>query len=146
MNTKQLENVLGRICKTTTHGVYACDTLPATENYPALYIVNTDDSNLPGQHWIAIYLESTHFGEYFDSYGEEPKNDFVEYMNKHCKKWLYNAKQIQSVITAFCGFYCLFYAFLRCNRGMTLKDICSIFTNDTCLNDAMVHRFVCKRL
>ena len=38
-------------------GVLASNDLPNTiKHKPVFYIVNTDPSNMPGQHWIVIYI------------------------------------------------------------------------------------------
>ena len=41
-------------------GVYACDQLSFIElnKYPKSFVVNTDPMELPGTHWIAIYLRN----------------------------------------------------------------------------------------
>ena len=104
MNTSKLEKKLKRICKNVTSGVYARNTLPRTMTYSAMYIVNmapnrsnqSDPIELPGRHWIAIYLESEDYGEYFDSYGQELDLDFIAHMNGRCKKWLFNSKQLRA--------------------------------------------------
>ena len=63
-------------------------------------------------------------------------------MNKHCVDWLFNARQLQSVISSYCGFYCCFYCVLRC-RGVDLARIVNSFTSDTGFNDSIVRNFVC---
>jgi len=55
---------------------------------PRLMIVNTDPSYEAGEHWIAIYVDSTGCrGEYFDSFGRRPPAMFEAYMNVNC--WNY---------------------------------------------------------
>lgn len=54
-------------------GVFAADTLPRTlHKRPALIICNTDPIALPGQHWVACYVDKDGHGEYWDSYGGKP--------------------------------------------------------------------------
>ena len=44
------------------------------------YVINTDESHLPGTHWIAVYFpEDKNNGvEYFDSYGLPPLEQCYE--------------------------------------------------------------------
>ena len=49
-------------------GIFAMDTLPQRVlHLPLLLIVNTQTSNLPGEHWKAIYISTDKSGEVFDS-------------------------------------------------------------------------------
>jgi len=45
------------------------------------------------------------------------------YLDKHCVHWSYNDVQLQSVVSRFCGHYCVLYCILR-SRGI---DMCSMF-------------------
>jgi hypothetical protein len=54
-------------------GVFSRDTLPnRVERYPCVYVVNTDVSHRPGQHWVAIVLRNPPYGVFFDSFGRTP--------------------------------------------------------------------------
>ena len=139
MNSDQIEHILKNV--DNFQGVFSVDTLPSQ---PRLLVCNTDPSTKPGSHWISIYVdEKTGRGEYFDSFGRPPERVFATYMNRYCTVWTCNCKQLQSVISSFCGFYCCFYCICR-NRGMDLPKIVSCFTNDTGFNDYIVHNFVCQ--
>ena len=140
MNGSSIEKALDR-CRPTFRGVYSIDTLPT--NGRGLMVVNTDPSDRPGTHWIAIYVDSEGIrGEYFDSLGREPHAIFRRYLQKNCEDWIYNERQIQSVASRFCGHYCVYYCTLRCH-GVDLRRIVSHFTDDTGFNDVLVHDFVC---
>jgi len=49
----------------------------------------------------------------FDSFGHRPNADFERYMNRHCVSWNFNAKQLQSVVSKFGGYYCIYFCILR---------------------------------
>ena len=69
---------------------------------------------MPGEHWVAIYVDDDRrYGEYFDSLGRAPTRLFERYMNEHCREWTYNRKQLQSIISRFCGHYCACFGFLE---------------------------------
>ena len=137
MNTDQIVRILKHVNK--FQGVFSADTLP---DYPRLLVCNTDPSTKPGIHWIAIYVNDGR-GEYFDSFGRPPEGVFETYMNRHCTVWTFNKRQLQSIISSFCGFYCCVYCICR-SRELDLPRIVSMFTNDTGFNDYIVHRFICQ--
>ena len=145
MNTREIEKFLtaDRICQRIFQGVFSMDTLPCN---PRLLICNTDPSTKAGEHWIAIYVDEYGRGEYFDSFGRPPNEHFASYMNKHCGlSWTFNKRQLQSIISSFCGHYCCFYCMYR-SRNVDLNAIVKHFTNDTSFNDSIVHAFVCNKI
>jgi hypothetical protein len=141
MNTRDIDRFIraDKPCREIFQGVFSIDTLP---DKPRLLVCNTDPSNKPGKHWIAIFVDSKRRGEYFDSFGRKPAKAFENYMNEHCADWTFNAKQLQSIVSNCCGFYCCFYCALRC-RGFDLTRVVKIFTGDTGFNDSIVQGFVC---
>ncbi len=141
MNTREIDRFLRTdgACCGIFQGVYSIDTLPKK---PRLLVCNTDPSYKPGEHWIAIFVDSKRRGEYFDSFGRKPCDIFERYLNKHCISWTYGTRQLQSVTSDYCGFYCCFYCAFRC-RGFNLSRIVNLFVQDTGLNDSIVYRFVC---
>jgi hypothetical protein len=142
MNTRQIDELLkkDRECKGKFQGVFSIDTLP---DKPRLLVANTDKSTKAGEHWIAIFVDDSGRGEYFDSFGRAPEREFEHYMNKHCRVWTFNRRQLQSIVSSFCGYYCCFYCMFRC-RGVDLNRIVNCFTKDTAFNDSIVHSFVCQ--
>ena len=137
MDTNEIYRALRRV--TDFDGVYSIDTLPAR---PRLLVCNTDPSHEPGRHWICICVKNG-TGEYFDSFGRPPSKPLERYMNTSCKNWTFNSRQLQSVVSSFCGHYCIYYCLLR-SRGITMNEIVASFSNDTGFNDSMVHAFVCR--
>jgi len=135
MNTDEIERKLSH----RIDGVFSIDNLP---DKPHLLVCNTDPSDKPGQHWVCIHVEDGH-GEYFDSFGRRPTTLFERYLNRHCSSWTFNDRQLQSVVSKFCGHYCIYYCMLR-SRGVDMRKIVSSFSSDTGLNDALVHGFVCR--
>jgi hypothetical protein len=55
-------------------GVCAVDQLPLSNisNLPKIFIVNTDTHDLPGTHWVCIYIPHDGPIEFFDSLGHHP--------------------------------------------------------------------------
>jgi len=139
MNTEEIFRILRRTCDKDFDGVFSADMLPKK---PRLLVVNTDAAHSPGRHWVCMCVENGH-GEYFDSFGRSPTANFEHYLNRHCSSWTFNRRQLQSVISRFCGHYCVYYCMLR-SRGIDMTKIVSSFSSDTALNDVLVHKFVCR--
>lgn len=147
MNGGRIESILMKDtkCGTMFVGVFACDRLPTRLNQrgPALIVCNTDPHDRPGQHWVALYVEDSSYGEYFDSFGRPPEGPFRTFLNQHCARWIFNERHLQSTISHFCGHYCIFYCLHRC-RDKNINAIANLLTSDTGLNDYLVHNYVCK--
>jgi hypothetical protein len=141
MNTREINRLVRSdgACRQIFRGVFSVDTLP---DEPRLLVCNTDPSIKPGKHWVTIFVDSTGRGEYFDSFGQKPPGILEAYMNECCNDWIYNTRQLQSIVSSYCGFYCCFYCMLRC-RDFDLTRIIKFFTRDTGFNDSIVHGFVC---
>jgi len=123
MNTLEIEGFLSP--RTSSFdGVFSIDTLPTS---PRLLVCNTDPASKPGRHWVAIYVRDGR-GEFFDSFGRAPNAAavFEHYMNSYRSSWIFNNKQLQSVISRFCGHYCIYYCLLR-ERGVDMRKIVRSF-------------------
>ena len=70
MNILQIERLLkkGLKSKTIFKKVCALDQLEKP-TFPSAYVINSDPSSKPGEHWVAVYFDKRGRGEYFDSYG-----------------------------------------------------------------------------
>jgi hypothetical protein len=145
MNSSQITRILRTRCNDQFYGVYSKDTLPRSlpSHRPLILICNTDPSSRPGEHWIALYIDTN--GEYFDSFGRKPGKTFERFMNKYCDRWTFSEKQLQSIVSYFCGQYCVFYSLYR-SLGFDLNAVIACFTRDTGVNDYFVHKFVCRLL
>ena len=142
MDSDKIRRYLTKRCGEFFIGVYSEDTLPSKAKKPFVLVCNTDAKNLPGEHWIAIYIGEDDRGEFFDSFGREPGEPFSSFLNKHLKYWIYNDKHLQSITSSFCGHYCCFYCFYR-SKGFDLISIINMFGTNVLVNDSLVHKFVC---
>jgi hypothetical protein len=139
MNTGEIDNKLRRMCGRNFLGVFARDRMPARR--PLLMVINTENHNKPGEHWVVICLDRDAKGEFFDSYGRSPVGLFRAYLEKFCGEWICNTTRVQSVISSCCGNYCIFYTYFK-THGFSMKEIMNCFIDDTAFNDLMVQRFV----
>lgn len=148
MNTHQIAHVLRTdpFCKTDFQGVHALDRLKSVKlRYPCALVVNTDPSYLPGEHWVAIFLNASRHGEYFDSYGLPPSiyPDIAHFLIRNCESFRYNSHLLQGLGSTVCGQYVLFYLLHRC-RGYTLDEITGWFSPNLDTNDEQVQGFINK--
>ena len=100
-------------------GVFARDKLPDDLNSkrPFALILNSDPSDKPGQHWLAMYGPATGPIEFFDSYALPPS---VYALNTFALT--YSRTPLQSPTSAVCGHYCLFFLYIR-SHGNSFQTI-----------------------
>ena len=72
LSGQEIENAIYKYADDDTrkafHGVYSMDQLPfAVPHYPFFMIINTQAHNLPGAHWISVFIDVSRRGEVFDS-------------------------------------------------------------------------------
>lgn len=67
------------------------------------FIINTQTSNLPGQHWVAVSI-CNNTAYIFDSFGQPPPALLVKQLKKRgITKIYYSKKQVQPFNTIICG-------------------------------------------
>lgn len=124
-------------------GTFPRDMLPKIQQLPATLIVNTDPSTEPGEHWIAIHIDSNGNGEYFDSYGLPPLHkEIIVFLNKYCPlSYGYNPIILQCFDCTTCGRYCVLYCKYRCNSQSFCKFLVN-FSTDTYKNNVIINSLV----
>lgn len=134
MNTIQLQDALS-LLRIPACGVYPADAIPKKWTKPTGMIVNMDNHDDPGSHWVAIFVNGQGNGVYFDSYGLPPSNaHHLQSLRRNTKSFVWNTHQLQSLTSKVCGQYCIM--FLDCmSRGLSLRAFCKQFTNDHVKND-----------
>src|SRR5277367_5965429 len=125
MDTVQINRIMKKYKWTRNKfcGVTPINFLPLRKiKRPCSFIINTDKSTLPGQHWFAIYLPEKGNVEYSDSFGIKPMNKEVyKFMKINDKNYIYNKFHIQNVNSKSCGKICALFLAYRC-KGLTHKD------------------------
>ena len=104
-------------------GVFASDKIPQVINqFPASFVVNTDPSDKPGEHWVAFHVPKEDVLEFFDSYGQHPsKYGFQDFIRRFSTV-IWNAVTIQSPTSNVCGQYCIYFLLKR-NSGNSINCI-----------------------
>ena len=106
-------------------GVFSRDKLPKhrLRKRPLLFVVNTDHSDGPGEHWVCIYLDPFSGAEYFDSFGIPPYHrEIITFLCKNSKRYVYNSVVLQGPFSQTCGHYCVYYARKK-SLGHTIRQI-----------------------
>jgi len=109
-------------------GVFARNELP-TQLLPGGYVVNSEDRESPGQHWMAVYVTEDGLMEFMDSLGRKP-TDYK--LNLNCT---YYSAPVQQNSSDSCGLYVLYYLYWR-SRGIPMHVIMATLNNKN--NDATV--------
>ena len=124
MNTYELTSLLNRAPQLKhLHGqVCAKDLLPEEKTLDVkAYIINTDTSDKPGEHWVAIYFRNNNEAIYFNSYGLPPQEDYIlPFIQRNARHWIYNKEMLQSPWSGVCGMYCI-NILGQLGRGLDLK-------------------------
>ena len=137
MDVRQIRDIVQRHdnLRENVRGVFARDQLPMNLP-PGGYILNTDDSNGRGIHWIALWVLEDSM-EFMDSFGHRPEY----YGWSFTLPVLVNTKQIQSNDAITCGPFCMYFLYYR-SLDLSMKTILDYFNADTQSNDLYVARFI----
>ena len=123
------------------HGVCAIDTLPDfIPKRPFLLIINTHTHNLPGEHWIAIFIDENKHGELFDSLKLPISNILIRWLNAFTVKWKANERSFQHLLTASCGAFTLYFILNRLHVR-DFETLTSIFCASPHVNERFVNMF-----
>ena len=112
--------------------------------FPSLFVCNTDNSNQPGAHWIAIHFSADKRCEYFDSYGLPPLfSDLEQKLQSIDSCFIYNTCSLQSLSTNVCGIYTIIFDVMK-SKGYSLKAITDLLlsTEDKKERDHVIKHFI----
>lgn len=138
LSSAELKRKIIRNASTETlqafHGVFSMDTLPfAVPHYPFFMIVNTQSHNLPGEHWIAIFIDQNKSGEIFDSLAQPLAQPLIRWMNQFTRSFTKSHLRYQHVLSSMCGAFVIFYILHRLRDSNCMKKhfTPSLVENDT---------------
>ena len=90
---------------------------------PVSAIVNLDDSEGHGTHWVAFVDDPRlPFIDYFDSFGQPPPQELITFFAKLGKPFLYNSSQLQEIKSDYCGYYVAYYIAQRA-KGLSPQEV-----------------------
>ncbi|XP_063988203.1 uncharacterized protein LOC135168189 isoform X1 [Diachasmimorpha longicaudata] len=86
------------------NSVYPADCVSWTWPRPCAIIINTDNHNQAGSHWVAVYLGSNGRGMYFDSFGMPPFHTRIsQRLKRNCNVYEWRQKRLQDMSSDVCG-------------------------------------------
>ena len=114
---------------------------------PKFIILNTDESDGRGLHWVAVYVPYSGPLEFFDSLGESPESYrgyFRDWLISGGRGYMRNEYRYQDRGTGTCGEFCLYYGIKRL-RGETMHEIVqTLKPQNLHFNELLVSDFVCN--
>ena len=106
-----------------------------------IFVVNLDDSDKKGSHWVAI-KNSNGYSLCFDSYGLKPTDEIIRFADEAKFKVIYNTYRIQSFPSTLCGLFSIDFLKSVHDRDSYLNWLLNYSASDFKGND----RIVMKRL
>jgi hypothetical protein len=143
MNTNEIICAISNdnFLKKLVTGVYSRDRIPVgRKTYPCAYIINTDFSHSSGKHWLAIYFINKTHAEFFDSFGHNLEYYGLGHLGRGLNV-LFFRKSIQHEKSLLCGYYCLYFLYMK-RENYSFKHFYDIFTENKTENDCIVFNFV----
>lgn len=148
MHTNEIVTVLKRDHRVRPffRGVYARDRLPrGIIVTPAVYVVNTDASSGPGEHWVCVWIDSFKKCTYFDSFGFPPRHATIaRFITRNSVSCQYNNRMLQHPLSYVCGLYVIYFVKKK-SRGFGLLAILRPFhplrqeANDRLVRTMLTH-------
>ena len=143
LSSKKIKKILN--CCKSFAGCYARDELMNLSlcSYPIFLIINTDIRGKRGKHWITIRVSHSSV-ELFDSLGLVHRNrlptEILAFIQRFTisREFIFN-KPIQPGNSILCGFYSMFYVFLR--HYCSFNIIESFFDKHLSKNDEIIKSF-----
>ena len=135
--TFQIDNYLTKI--ESYLGTFPLDRLPDLPNkFPKSIIINTDQSNKPGDHWIAIVLTEKH-AYYFDSFGLGIVDQQIQqFLLPRYSSIIFNSLCIQHILSDKCGYYCIYFVQNVHNYKSYYKFLSHFMIDNLKQNDCIV--------
>ena len=143
LSAQEIQKILN--CCKSFIGCYASDQLESLSLsfFPCTFIVNTDKNGMTGTHWICFRISKRRV-EMFDSLGLIYENNLPKEMLTFLQRFAVSRdikfnKCLQPNSSVLCGFYCIFFIFLRqfCSFGQIQK----YFDDDVNKNDKIITKF-----
>ena len=103
----QIDKIGKEWLKSEWLGVFPLDKIPYIPVSRAL-VVNTQTSNLEGEHWLAVYHKPEHI-LVFDPFGFYYPSLLVSQISSLSKPIIYNRTQYQKLLSTNCGPLCLLW-------------------------------------
>ena len=126
-----------------TVNVCAVNQLPANlsnHEKPALYVVNCDPIELPGYHWVVVFVPKItwfkpHQAYFFDPLGNHPSkyspifHDFLCANSSRVTSYAWNSKTVQPIQSKTCGHFCVYFALAMYKNAFNPHEVVAEISN-----------------
>ena len=137
MNSAQIQSLLERyVPHCYKVGVFPKDKIPFPLPKRSCFVINTDPSDKPGEHWLALFVFDD--VEFFDSYAYSPR--FYGFTFNAISALKHSAQSLQGNT---CGDHCVMFL-IRRSHGHSLSRIRSCYSRDLIANDLNVRARIVK--
>ena len=143
LSAQKIQKILN--CCKSFLGCFASDQLESLSLsfFPCTLIVNTDKTGMSGAHWICIRISKRRI-EIFDSLGLIYENKLPIEILAFIQRFSVSRdikfnKRLQPDLSILCGFYCIFFLFLR--QFCSFSRIQKYFDGDLNKNDKIITKF-----
>ena len=129
MDSVEIREILSKHCPLHFGGVFPANDLQIAK-LPSFIVLNTDESNQSGQHWVCLYVNHD-MCEFFDSQGQGPlayHRYWHDALLKISPSYCYNTDSLQEPGSDVCGEYCIAYVILR-SHGFTFQSVLQMLRN-----------------
>ena len=101
--------------------IFSRNALPESIHKKGCGIINLDDIEGQGTHWVCYRNLEKNLVEYFDPFGLIMPYEIHNYLLTSGKK-IYSQDEIQNRETVLCGYWCLYYLNER-QKGKSILDV-----------------------
>jgi hypothetical protein len=121
-------------------GCFAKDSLPKLITPNKFYIVNLQDYNETGSHWVLI-ASTNKAVLYLDPFGVVPPLEALEFMKTSKKPIYYSTTILQNIKSSLCGYYCIYFIEQISANRKFLDIVTNDFTNNQMSNDKVIMKY-----
>ena len=120
-------------------GVFPRNRLPRKVKRPCGGIINLDNHDEPGSHWVAFFLDDGCFTEYFDPLGSYPVfKEIKSFLKKYSPLGIsFNNLPLQGDKSTSCGHFCIYFLQNRF-KGHSFCQVLSDLSLNNIVNDFIV--------
>ena len=87
-------------------GVFMRNEISGIPKLKECGIINLDDKENKGTHWVCYFIFNSSIAYYFDSFGLYPPIELQNYLKEY--NIIGSNFQLQDFNTNYCGYYCLY--------------------------------------
>lgn len=121
-------------------GCYAKDSLPKVIRPNRFYIINLEDHNEGGSHWVLVASTSKDV-LYVDAFGVLPPLEVIAFMKTGRKPMYYSTTDLQSIKSSLCGYFCIYFIDQLSADRKFLDIVTNDFTNNQTNNDKVIMKY-----